>query len=158
VRRLASWEPVVYVWKDLHTTLHKPHTKALIRVIGFQFLLIESPLKTLPPARPRWRKVSHIITRYFLSCIPVLRGSTFSHAHVKQKFGLHRSYFLLTTRSNDDTSHTRTHAIPKRRRQPQNTFPNVPLQTREHALAGIRGMLRSPAGAQGAFTSRGAKP
>lgn len=36
--------------------------------------------------------------------------------------------------------------------------PNVPLQTREYALAGISGMLRSLAGAQGAFTSRGAKP
>ena len=42
---------------------------------------------------------------------------------------------------------------------PHNLFhSNVPLQTREHALAGISGMLRSLAGAQGAFTSRGAKP
>ena len=50
-------------------------------------------------------------------------------------------------------------SIPKRRRQ-HTTFsnPNVPLQTREYALAGISGMLRSLAGAQGAFTSRGAKP
>ena len=39
-----------------------------------------------------------------------------------------------------------------------NSLNNVPLQTREHALAGISGMLRSLAGAQGAFTSRGAKP
>ena len=50
-------------------------------------------------------------------------------------------------------------SIPKRRRH-NTTFstPNVPLQTREHALAGISGMLRSLAGAQGAYTSRGAKP
>jgi hypothetical protein len=40
----------------------------------------------------------------------------------------------------------------------QTPYFNVPLQTREHALAGISGMLRSPAEAQGAFTSRGAKP
>lgn len=48
---------------------------------------------------------------------------------------------------------------PKSAKATHNLFHfNVPLQTREHALAGISGMLRSLAGAQGAFTSRGAKP
>jgi len=49
-------------------------------------------------------------------------------------------------------------SIPNRRRHPTNFSNYVPLQTREHALAGISGMLRLLAGAQGAFTSRGAKP
>jgi hypothetical protein len=91
---------------------------------------IESPHKPLPPARPRWRQVSYMITRSIPSFITRPARPIASKA-----------------------------SIPKRRRQTNNLFhPNVPLQTREHALAGISGMLRSLAGAQGAFTSRGAKP
>lgn len=40
---------------------------------------------------------------------------------------------------------------------PTKTLTYVPLQTREHAWAGMSGMLRD-CGARGAFTSRGAEP
>jgi hypothetical protein len=47
---------------------HKPaasHASVLLsrEILTFSGFPIESPHKPLPPARPRWRKVSHIITR-----------------------------------------------------------------------------------------------
>jgi hypothetical protein len=92
---------------------------------------IESPHKPLLPAQPRWRQVSHMITS--ISKTFIITRKTVS------RFG------VPSSQSGEGTPHNLFH-------------PNVPLQTREHALAGISGMLRSSAGAQGAFTSRGAKP
>ena len=51
-----------------------------------------------------------------------------------------------------------TKPIPNNIQLTPNTTNKDPLQTREHAWAGISGMLRSLTGAQAAFTSRGAKP
>ena len=89
----------------------------------------------MPPARPRWRQVSHIITSEFF----VKLSHTYSYLHMS-------NFAQCPPSQSGEGNHT--------------TFsnPNVPLQTREYALAGISGMLRSLAGAQGAFTSRGAKP
>lgn len=96
---------------------------------------IESPLKPLPPARPLVAPSIFMITRIYNSI-------RFSHSlrFPDKCFSARR-----TIQSGDgNTTHT--------------FYLNVPLQTREHALAGISGMLRSSAEAQGAFTSRGAKP
>ena len=102
---------------------------------------IESPHKPLLLAQPRWRQVSHMITRHFSS-------------HFNTRCPVHTATRDLCSCMLDLQT-----SIPKRRRQnTTNSKPNVPLQTRGHALAGISGMLRSLAGAQGAFTSRGAKP
>ena len=108
---------------------------------------IESPLKPLLPAQPRWRQVSHIITRHLpISLHEARRNSSF------------RAQAATTSAKVISTQQLDLHSkAAKATKQP---FPNinVPLQTREHALAGISGMLRSSTEAQGAFTSRGAKP
>lgn len=94
-------------------------------------LSIESPHKPLLPAQPRWRQVSYIITSYLQN----------THHSLAKPF----TFWGPPFQSGEGKPHNLFHF-------------NVPLQTREHALAGISGMLRSLAGAQGAFTSRGAKP
>ena len=115
----------------------------LFREILTTCFSIESPHKPLLHAQPRWRQVSHIITRILLittfACCPVCNTPT-------------RDLHLCCDSTSPD--------LHPKAAKANTTFsnPNVPLQTRGHALAGISGMLRSLAGAQGAFTSRGAKP
>ena len=132
----------------IHRDASKPSKSLLLSGNSQKGFSIESPLKPLLPAQPRWRQVSHIITRHYQSHCTKRKGQTLNF----------RAQAATTSAKVISTQQLDLHSkAAKATKQP---FPNinVPLQTREHALAGISGMLRSSAGAQGAFTSRGAKP
>lgn len=106
-----------------------------------------------------WNTIGNSVTLWFLDRIAsqtiaacaasVASSISHDHKHLPKQFIITRK-----TVSRFGVHH------PKAAKANHTTFfhSNVPLQTREHALAGISGMLRSLAGAQGAFTSRGAKP
>jgi hypothetical protein len=145
----------------------KPNTSALgkcvtcgvglaLHTLFISFILLLMSGKFSPN-----RFLDRIASQTIAACAASVAPSI-SHNHKLTSHHYQQTHVVLSTTRRDLCklrACLRT-SIPKRRRHNNTTFsnPNVPLQTRGHALAGISGMLRSLAGAQGAFTSRGAKP